>query len=65
MIKNKVSIERQINERQYQFIVPFEASLSEVLLIVDDIRKYVMDRISEAEKQSEQENKNNSQEKQV
>lgn len=50
MIRNKVSIERIINERHYQFICPTEASLSEVASVIDDIKKYVMERISEAEK---------------
>ena len=49
MIKNKVSIERQINERLYQFIVPSDASLSECLAIVNDVREYILSRIKEVE----------------
>jgi hypothetical protein len=52
MIKNKVSIERQINERLYQFIVPNDSPLNECLMIVDDVRRYILERISEAEKQA-------------
>lgn len=50
MIKQKISIERQINERQYQFLVPPEAALAEILAIVEDIKNYVVQRINEAEK---------------
>ncbi len=56
MIRNKVSIDRQINERLYQFLVPFEAPLNEVLIILDDIIVYVVDRIKDAEEKAKQEN---------
>ena len=49
MVRNKVSIERQINERLYQFVVPSEAPLNECLAVVDDIRKYVIERCEAAE----------------
>lgn len=55
MIKSKLSIERVINERHYQFLCPPEASLAEVASILEDIKKYVMGRIEEAEKKQEQE----------
>lgn len=55
MIRNKVSVERQINDRLYQFIIPSESPLSECLLIVDDVRKYIIERIEEVEKQSKEE----------
>lgn len=54
MIRNKVSVERQINERLYQFLVPCDAPLAECLIIIDDIRKYVVDRINEVEKQEQE-----------
>ena len=49
MIRNKVSLERIINDRQYQFLVPSEAPLNECLAIVDDIRKYIVERCEAAE----------------
>lgn len=52
MIKNKVSIERQLNERLYQFLVPSDAPLAECLAIVDDIRKYIVERCQQAEKEA-------------
>ena len=55
MIKNKLSIERVINERHYQFMCPPDASLAEVASILDDIKRYVMNRIEEAEKNQDKE----------
>lgn len=54
MIKNKVSIERQINERLYQFIVPSDANLQECMMIVEDVKKYLLERLEEAKKQAEE-----------
>jgi len=44
MQKTKVSIERQINERLYQFIVPYESDYNEVISILDDIRKSLVEQ---------------------
>ncbi len=54
MVRNKVCIERQINERQYQFIVPSDAPLNECYVIVEDIKNYIVSRIKEAEEQSKE-----------
>jgi len=55
VIKTKVSIERQINERQYQFLCPYEASFEEAIYIIDDIRKYFSERMEEVKKQQAEE----------
>lgn len=53
MQRNKVSLERQINDRLYQFMIPFEApSWKEVLMIHDDIRSQVMALVQEEEKKA-------------
>lgn len=54
MVKNKVSIERQINERQYQFVCPYESTLEECLMVIEDIKKYVVERLEDAKKQKEE-----------
>ena len=49
MIKSKVSIERVRDERHYQFVVPSEAPLAEVLAVAEDIRSWVVERIRQEE----------------
>ena len=45
MIKQKISIERQINERQYQFIVSVDAPLVEIISILDHIKQEMTGRL--------------------
>jgi hypothetical protein len=52
MIRNKVAIEHQIDERLYQLLVPFEATLAELALVVDNMKAYVVSRIEVAEKEA-------------
>lgn len=52
MIKNKVCVERQINERMYQFLVPSEAAIQECIMVVDDIRKYLVEILQDAERKA-------------
>lgn len=55
MLKHKISIERQINDRLYQFMVPYEAPMSEALAILDDVRLQLSKLMEEIQKsQSEQ-----------
>lgn len=55
MIKNKISIEHQIDDRLHQYFIPHEASLFECKMIVKEIEKYIDARIEEAEKQKKSE----------
>ena len=45
MIKQKVSIERQINENHYQFLVPVDAPLVQIISILDDIKSEMTGRL--------------------
>ncbi len=51
MLKHRISLERQINDRLYQFSVPYEAPLQEVAAILEDLKIEVANRLVEAEKQ--------------
>lgn len=53
MIKQKVSIEHQIDDRLHQYFIPNESSLAECKLIIKEFEKYIDSRIDEAEKQRE------------
>lgn len=50
MLRHRISLERQINERLYQFLVPYDAPLQEICAILDDLKLDVQNRIAEAEK---------------
>lgn len=50
MIRNKVSIERQLDERLYQFMIPSEGNWNEVLSFAQEIGKYATDQIEAAKK---------------
>lgn len=41
MLKSKISFERQINERQYQFLIPSENSFEEIIMILKDMLNQV------------------------
>lgn len=55
MIKQKISVERQINERQYQFIVPVDAPLMEIISILDNIKQEMTGRLEAASKEETKE----------
>jgi hypothetical protein len=48
MIKQKVSIERQINENHYQLLVPVEAPIVQIISILDDIKAEMTGRLEAA-----------------
>lgn len=52
MIKNKISIEHQIDDRLHQYFIPHEASLLECKMMVKEFEKYIDARIVEAEQQN-------------
>lgn len=54
MIRNKVSIERQIDDKLYQFVIPFDAVLSETLSVIDDVRKQIVNIIEIEEKKAQE-----------
>lgn len=54
MIRNKVSIEHQIDERTYQFLIPSDGTWNEALMIVNEISKYCSLQIESSKKESEQ-----------
>lgn len=54
MIRNKVSIERQIDDRLYQFVIPSDAVLSETLSVIDDVRKQIVNIIEIEEKKAQE-----------
>lgn len=54
MQKVKVSIEKQIDERLYQYIVPYEGSYDEVIWVLDCMRKDLVDQKEEAVKKLEE-----------
>ncbi len=54
MLRHRISLERQINDRLYQFSVPFEAPLQEVAAILEDLKLDIANRIAEAEKHEKQ-----------
>lgn len=45
MIRNKISIERQFDERLYQFMIPQEGNWNEVLAFSQDIFEYAKKQI--------------------
>jgi hypothetical protein len=53
MIKQKVSIERQINERHYQFLVSVDAPLVEIISILEDIKSEMTGRLEASVKEEE------------
>lgn len=53
MIKQKISIERQINERQYQFLVSVDSPLVEIISILDDIKNEMTGRLEASVKAEE------------
>lgn len=54
MLKHRISLERQINDRLYQFSVPYEAPLSEVSAIIEDLKLDIANRIAEVERQAKE-----------
>lgn len=54
MLRHRISLERQINDRLYQFLVPYDAPLHEVAAIVDDLKLDISNRIAEVEKQQKE-----------
>lgn len=54
MNKTKISIERQINERQYQFFCEYTAPLEEVKAILQDMLGYIDGRIEHHKQEAEQ-----------
>ena len=54
MLRHRISLERQINERLYQFLVPYDAPLQEVAAIIDDLKLDIANRMVEAEKQQKE-----------
>ena len=53
MIKNKVSIERQFDERIYQFLISQEGNWNEVISFAQDIIEYGKKQIEIASKKEE------------
>lgn len=50
MIRNKVSIERQLDERLYQFLIPAEGNWNEVLAFANEIASHATKQIESAPK---------------
>jgi len=62
MIKNKVSFERQLDDRLYQFMVPGGAPSDECLAFLEDIKKHILNLIEESKNQSKVTEENSEQE---
>lgn len=55
MIRNKMSIERQFDERLYQFMIPHEGNWNEAMAFAQDIMEYAKKQIEIAIHKKEEE----------
>ena len=54
MIRQKLSIERQIDDKQYQFLIPQNGNWQEVLAFCKEVEAYALNQIELSKKQQEE-----------
>lgn len=59
MIRNKLSIEHQIDERMYQLLIPHEGNWTEALYIGKEMIKYIELQLDAANKKQDEKTETN------